>query len=77
VRSHLGAVGLPVRLRSIGGDNRRHWNAARLIEHMRGDKKAQAGHLTFILARGIGKAFVTRDVDEAALRDMLDQAIAA
>jgi 3-dehydroquinate synthase len=77
VRAHLGAVGLPVRLRSIGGDNRRRWDAAKLIEHMRGDKKAQAGHLTFILARGIGKAFVTRDVDESALRGLLDQAIAA
>ncbi len=76
VRAHLGALGLPVRLRSIGGGNRRQWNAAKLIEHMRGDKKAQAGHLTFILARGIGKAFVTRDVDEGALRGLLDQAIA-
>jgi 3-dehydroquinate synthase len=77
VRAHLGAVGLPVRLRSIGGGNRRQWNTAKLIEHMRGDKKAQAGHLTFILARGIGKAFVTRDVDEGALRGLLDQAVAA
>jgi 3-dehydroquinate synthase len=77
VRGHLAAVGLPVRLRSIGGDNRRQWNAGKLIEHMRGDKKAQAGKLTFILARGIGKAFVTRDVDESALRSLLDQAIAA
>jgi len=77
LRGHLAAVGLPVRLRSIGGDNRRQWNAGKLIEHMRGDKKAQAGKLTFILARGIGKAFVTRDVDESALRSLLDQAIAA
>ena len=77
VRAHLGAVGLPVRLRSIGGGNRRQWNTAKLIEHMRGDKKAQAGHLTFVLTRGIGKAFVTRDVDEGALRSLLDQAVAA
>jgi 3-dehydroquinate synthase len=77
VRDHLGAVGLPVRLRSIGGDNRRTWDAARLIEHMRGDKKAEAGKLTFVLARGIGRAFVSRDIDEAQLRDLLDRAIAA
>jgi 3-dehydroquinate synthase len=77
VRRHLGSVGLPVRLRTIGGDNRRTWNAAKLIEHMRGDKKAEAGRLTFILARGIGKAFVTREVDERALGTLLDQAIAA
>jgi 3-dehydroquinate synthase len=77
VRRHLGAVGLPVRLRAIGGDNRRRWDAARLVEHMRGDKKAEGGKLTFVLARGIGKAFVTREVDEAGLRGLLDDAIAA
>jgi 3-dehydroquinate synthase len=77
VGRHLAAVGLPVRLRSIGGDNRRRWDADRLIEHMRGDKKAEAGKLTLILARGIGKAFVTRDVNEAALRRLLTAAIAA
>ncbi len=77
VRRHLSLVGLPVRLRSIGGDNRRNWDAARLIEHMRGDKKAEGGKLAFILARGIGKAFVSRNVDEAALRGLLDATIAA
>jgi 3-dehydroquinate synthase len=77
VRRHLGAVGLPMRLRAIGGDNRRSWDATRLIEHMRGDKKAEGGRLTFVLARGIGKAFVSREVDEAALRGLLDDAISA
>jgi 3-dehydroquinate synthase len=77
VRRHLAAVGLPVRLRTIGGDNRRSWDALRLIDHMRGDKKAEEGRLAFVLARGIGKAFVSRDVDEAALRGLLDDAITA
>ena len=77
VRRHLGAIGLPVRLRTIGGDNSRTWNAAKLVEHMRGDKKAEGGKLTFVLARGIGRSFVTRDVDEAGLRGLLDDAIAA
>jgi 3-dehydroquinate synthase len=44
---------------------------------MRGDKKAEAGKLTFILARGIGQSFVTREVDERLLRGLLDDAIAA
>jgi 3-dehydroquinate synthase len=77
VRAHLGSVGLPMRLRSIGGDNRRVWDAARLIGHMRGDKKAEGGKLAFILTRGIGKTFVSREVDEKALRGLLDDAIAA
>lgn len=77
VRCHLDAIGLPVRLRSIGGDNRRRWDAQRLIDHMRGDKKAEGGKLTFVLTRGIGQAFVSRDVDEAALHDLLAAAVAA
>jgi 3-dehydroquinate synthase len=35
------------------------------------DKKAEAGRLTFILARGLGEAFVAKDVDAAAVRDFL------
>ena len=77
VRAHLGGVGLPMRLRSIGGDNRRVWEAARLIGHMRGDKKAEGGKLAFVLARGIGGAFVSRDIDETVLHDLLTDAVAA
>jgi len=77
VRAHLGGVGLRMRLRSIGGDNRRVWEAARLIGHMRGDKKAEGGRLAFVLARGIGGAFVSRDVDETVLHDLLTDAVAA
>ena len=77
VRAHLSAVGLPMRLRSIGGDNRRVWDADRLIGHMRGDKKAEGGKLAFVLARGIGGAFVSREVDETVLHGLLTDAIAA
>ncbi|MGQ0582955.1 MAG: 3-dehydroquinate synthase [Reyranella sp.] len=77
VRAHLAAVGLPMRLRSIGGDNRRVWDADRLIGHMRGDKKAEGGKLAFVLARGIGGAFVSREVDETVLHGLLTDAIAA
>jgi 3-dehydroquinate synthase len=77
VRTHLGSVGLPMRLRAIGGDNRRVWDAARLIGHMRGDKKAEGGKLAFVLTRGIGKAFVSRAVDESVLQAVLTDAIAA
>jgi len=77
VRTHLAEVGLPMRLRSIGGDNRRVWDAARLIGHMRGDKKAEGGRLAFVLARGIGGAFVSREVDETVLHGLLADAVTA
>jgi 3-dehydroquinate synthetase len=38
---------------------------------MRQDKKAQGGKLTFILVRGIGDAFIARDVAEHDVLDFL------
>jgi shikimate kinase/3-dehydroquinate synthase len=77
VRQHLAEVGLPIQPRSITGDNLRSWDAARLLDHMRADKKAQDGNLTFVLARGIGQAFVARNVQPAPALDLLRRAVAA
>jgi shikimate kinase/3-dehydroquinate synthase len=67
VRAHLAAAGLPAELSMLN----RRLSAARLIGHMRKDKKAEAGRLTFILARGIGAAFVSRDVPEEEVAALL------
>jgi shikimate kinase/3-dehydroquinate synthase len=67
VAAHLAAAGLATSLR----ETNRRWPAERLIGHMRRDKKAEAGSLAFILVRGIGQAFVSRDVPEAELRAFL------
>jgi 3-dehydroquinate synthase len=48
-----------------------------LIEIMRQDKKAADGKLVFVLARGVGKAFVARDVETAAVRAVLSEALKA
>ena len=44
---------------------------------MGSDKKVENGALTFILARGIGQAFVAKDVPLDDVRAVLDRAIAA
>ena len=41
------------------------------MHHMTLDKKVQDGKLTFILAHGIGKAFVQPGVDVEAVRKVL------
>jgi 3-dehydroquinate synthase len=41
------------------------------------DKKVQDGKLRFILARGIGDAFITSDVPPEAVRAVLAEAMAA
>ena len=75
VRRHLAAVGLPAGLpvaTPAGG-----WNPRRLIEHMRQDKKVVGGALAFVLVRGVGKSFVSREVAEADVIGVLDAALAA
>lgn len=59
VRRHFEAVGLPVSPADRGLDGAA---PERLLEHMGQDKKVRDGQLTFIMVRGIGDAFVTRDI---------------
>ncbi|MDO8607754.1 MAG: 3-dehydroquinate synthase [Phaeospirillum sp.] len=63
---HLDALGLP-----SGLPGRREWDVDRLLSHMQGDKKVKDGKVTFVLARGIGQSFLTRDVPEAELAALL------
>ena len=70
--AHFTETGLPA---SVGGNRR--WDPAALIGHMGHDKKVRDGRITFILARAIGDAFIARDVDLAAVEDMLRDAVAA
>jgi 3-dehydroquinate synthase len=64
----IAAGGLPTRLSQIPGGP---FSADRLIGHMAQDKKAEQGRLTFILANGIGDAFVAKGVDAALVRGFL------
>ena len=66
----IAAAGLPVRLADVTGAP---FAADRLIAHMAQDKKAEGGRLTLVLARGLGDAFVAKDVDRGPLREFLIQ----
>ncbi|SFI21675.1 3-dehydroquinate synthase [Albimonas pacifica] len=73
VAAHFEAMGMRASLADIPGELP---DSAGLIALMAQDKKVKAGVPTFILARGIGEAFVTRDVPVEALSDTLDAALA-
>ncbi len=73
-RRHLADMGLPTGLRGVGG---RTWDPAALLGHMRQDKKVRDGKVTFVLTRGIGKAFLARDVRPEDVEGLLNDAIAA
>lgn len=67
---HLEAAGLPTRLADIPGDLP---GTDFLMQAIAQDKKVVRGALTFILTRGIGGAFIEKNVDPAAVRTYLDE----
>ena len=67
---HLAHAGLPVSTASIADSLP---SPAGLLEIMRQDKKSVGGKLTLILLRGIGEAFIARDVDEGRIVAFLEE----
>ena len=65
----VSAAGMPAELSALALE----CDGARLVDHMRHDKKMDAGTLPFILLRGIGEAFVARDVELADVAAFLDE----
>ena len=72
VRAHLRAMGMKTDLADIPGDLP---GAESLVDLMAQDKKVIDGQLRFILARGIGQAFVTSDVPREAVLSVLQDAL--
>ena len=71
VAAHVGAAGLPTHPRDVGITG----GADRLVAHMRQDKKMSGDRLALILARGIGQAFVTKDVALADIEAFLARVV--
>jgi len=69
VAAHLRAVGLPDSVAAAGITA----SGTTLVDHMRHDKKMDAGTLPFLLARGIGRTFVDHSVDLADVAAFLDE----
>ncbi|MEM7525458.1 MAG: 3-dehydroquinate synthase [Pseudomonadota bacterium] len=73
VRAHLKAMGMKTDFGDIEGDLP---DADGLVALMGQDKKVKDGKLVFILAHGIGEAFIARDVPMEAVRAVLTDAAA-
>lgn len=69
VCAHLADVGLPTRIQQIEGGVP---DVATLLHHIAQDKKVARGKLTFILTRGIGEAFIAKDVPASELEIFLE-----
>lgn len=74
VRAHLKNMKMKADLSDIKGDLP---SSEELIALMHQDKKVRDGRIHFVMARGIGEAFVTPDVDLDIVRQVLDEQLAA
>ena len=74
VEAHLAAVGLPTHASAIPGLAA---DAEAVLDAMAQDKKVERGALTFILARGIGQAFVAKGIAADEVRAFLEQDLQA
>ena len=70
IEAHLVSAGLPGELAMLN----RRFSAARLMGLMRRDKKMRDGRLQFVLAHGIGEAFLSADVPAEAVEAVLREA---
>jgi 3-dehydroquinate synthase len=73
VAAHIGTAGLPSSLATLG----LACTGRDLADHMLHDKKMDAGSLPFLLLRGIGEAFLAKDVAIDDVAAFLDQELAA
>ena len=74
VARHLASVGLPTGLDAVDGVR---FAPERLLAHMRKDKKVTGGRIAFVLLKGIGEAFLARDVPLDEVERLLAEAVAA
>jgi 3-dehydroquinate synthase len=72
VAAHFAAAGLPTRLSQVQNDLP---DADGLLALMAQDKKVRRGALTFVLSRGVGKAFVQPGVESMPVRELLREAL--
>ena len=68
ITAAIDAVGLPSEIAALGFN----CSGEKLAQHMLHDKKMDAGTLPFILLRGIGEAYLDRDVQMADIAAFLD-----
>ncbi|MCB2088201.1 MAG: 3-dehydroquinate synthase [Sphingomonadaceae bacterium] len=72
VAQQVAAAELPANLPALGLT----CNGQRLADHMLHDKKMDAGTLPFVLLKGIGQAFLAKDVELADVAQFLDDQLA-
>ena len=74
IRQHFSEMGMMNSIKDISGVIP---DADSLVELMFQDKKVIDGKLNLILTRGIGKAFIARDIDPNLIKSVINESLAS
>ena len=72
IKKHFSEMGMMKSIKEISGVLP---DADSLVELMFQDKKVVNGKLNLILAKGIGKAFIARDIDPNLIKSAINEAL--
>ena len=74
IKQHFSEMGMMNSIQDIAGGMP---DADRLVELMFQDKKVVNGKLNLILTKGIGKAFIARDIDPNLIKSVINDSLAS
>ena len=71
LETHLKRLKLPTKLNNLS--NKKKWLSKDILDKMQKDKKSYKGNIQFILCRGIGSAFIKKNIDNAAVKKTIEE----
>ena len=73
LENHLKRFKLPIKLKDLS--NKKKWLSRNILKKMQKDKKSHKGDIYFILCKGIGAAFIKKNIDKTLVRKTIEEFI--
>ena len=73
LENHLKGSKLPIKVKDLS--NEKKWLSENILKKMQKDKKSYKGNIHFILCKGIGAAFIKKNIDKNILKKTVEEFI--
>ena len=71
LENHLKRSKLPTKLKDLS--NKKKWLSKNILKKMQTDKKSHKGNIYFILCKGIGDAFIKKNIDKTKVKKTIEE----
>ena len=73
LENHLKRSKLPIKLKDLS--NKKKWLSKNIFKKMQTDKKSYKGNINFILCKGIGVAYIKKNIDKTIVKKTIEEFI--